>query len=73
MDDADLSQQLEQAIIAAALNNRQSAPVSPDGICIWCEDQPVVANSAFCSAECGVDYQKYHREMKQRLTDANGG
>ncbi|MGK3141893.1 hypothetical protein [Pantoea sp. C2G6] len=66
MDDADLSQQVEQAIIAAALTNRKPQPVSPDGICIWCEDQPIVANTAFCSAECGVDYHKYHRELRQR-------
>ncbi|MHA6311445.1 MULTISPECIES: hypothetical protein [Pantoea] len=70
MDDADLAQQLEQAIITAALVNRQPSLTSPDGLCIWCEDQPVVASTAFCSAECGVDYHKYQREMQQRHTES---
>lgn len=69
MDDADLAQQFEQAIITAALVNRKPSLTSPDGLCIWCEDQPVVASTAFCSAECGVDYHKYQREMQQRHTD----
>lgn len=66
MDDADLAQQLEQAIITAALVNRKPQPISPNGMCIWCEDQPIVASTAFCSAECGVDYHKHQREIRQR-------
>lgn len=66
MDDADLAQELEQAIIQASLVSRQKSPKSPDGMCIWCEDQPVVPDTAFCSADCGVDYNKHVREMKQR-------
>ncbi|ARF49688.1 hypothetical protein [Pantoea stewartii] len=68
MDEVDLAQQLEQAIIAAALENRKKSPVSPDGKCIWCKDEPVVDKTAFCSADCGVDYFKHEREMKQRIT-----
>jgi len=66
MDDADLAQQLKQAIITAALVNRKPQPTSPNGMCIWCEDQPIAANAAFCSAECGVDYHRYQRELRQR-------
>lgn len=72
MDDADLAQEIEQAIILTALVNRQQRPESPDGMCIWCEDQNTVADTAFCSAECGVDYNKFQRELKYRkppLTD----
>ena len=66
MDDADLAQELEQAIIQASLVSRQKSPKSPDGMCIWCEDQPVVPDTAFFSSDCGVDYNKHVREMKQR-------
>lgn len=68
MDDADLAQELEQAIIQSSLVSRQKSPKSPDGRCIWCKDQPVVAETAFCSADCGVNYNKHLREMKLRGT-----
>ncbi|MDI3441602.1 hypothetical protein QLG07_19230 [Erwinia sp. V90_4] len=70
MDDADLAQELEQAIIQSSLVSRQKSPKSPDGMCIWCEDQPVVPDTAFCSADCGVDYNKHVREMKQRSSSS---
>lgn len=67
MDDVDLAQEREEALITAAMSARQPVVTSPDGKCIWCEDESVVPNSAFCSADCGEDYSKHQREMKQRL------
>lgn len=67
MDDADLAQEREQAIITAALSARETSLKSPDGLCLWCRDEPIVANFAFCSADCGEDYSKHKREMKQRI------
>jgi len=67
MDEADLAQERERAILAAALSARQPSLKSPNGMCIWCKDEPVVSGTAFCSADCGQDYAKYNREMKQRI------
>lgn len=68
MDDADLAQELEAVLITNAMSARQPGLKSKDGKCIWCEDEPVVADTAFCSADCGEDYVKHKREMKQRIT-----
>lgn len=68
MDDADVAQELEAALITLAISGRKPALKSKDGLCIWCEDEPIVADTAFCSAECGEDYSKHAREMKQRGT-----
>ncbi|OON39475.1 hypothetical protein BTJ39_12505 [Izhakiella australiensis] len=67
MDIADVAQLREEAILSAAIAARETPLTSPDGFCIWCKDEPVVAGTAFCSAECGEDYGKYRREMKQRI------
>ncbi|MEG3113287.1 MULTISPECIES: hypothetical protein [Pantoea] len=69
MDDADLAQEREEALITAALSARQPRLKSPDGKCIWCKDEPVVSDTAFCSAECGEDYSRHTREMKQRINE----
>ncbi|MCW1975809.1 UNVERIFIED_ORG: putative nucleic acid-binding Zn ribbon protein [Pantoea agglomerans] len=66
MDEADLAQEREEVIRKAALAARQQRLTSPDGKCIWCKDEPVVANTAFCSAECDEDYHKHQREIRQR-------
>lgn len=66
MDEADLAQEREEAIRNAALAARQQRLTSPDGRCIWCKDEPVVANTAFCSAECDEDYHKHQREIRRR-------
>lgn len=66
MDDADLAQELEAALITTAMSARMPGVKSPDGNCIWCQDEPIVADTAFCSADCGEDYVKHQREMKQR-------
>lgn len=68
MDDVDLAQEREEAHLAAALAARKSRLVSLSGQCIWCKEEPVVTDSAFCSAECGEDHHKHQREMKQRIT-----
>lgn len=68
MDEADLAQEREQAILAAALSTRQRSLESPNGKCIWCKDEPVVPDTAFCSADCGEDHYKHSREMKHRIS-----
>lgn len=68
MDDVDLAQEREESHLAASLSARKPRIISQDGSCIWCSDEPVVADTAFCSAECDEDYHKHHREMKQRIT-----
>lgn len=69
MDDADLAQVREEALITAALSARSPRAKSPDGMCLWCKDESAVFNTAFCSAECDQDFHKHQREMKQRLSD----
>lgn len=68
MDDIDLAQEREEARLSAALFARAPRLVSRNGNCIWCTDEPVIADTAYCSAECDEDYHKHHREMKQRIT-----
>lgn len=68
MDDVDLAQEREEARLSAALSARAPRLVSRNGNCIWCTDEPVIADTAFCSAECDEDYHKHLREMKQRIT-----
>ncbi|MDC7861228.1 hypothetical protein [Pantoea ananatis] len=67
MDEVDLAQQFEQAIITAALESRKKSPVSPDGKCIWYKVELAFASTEFCSADCGEDYHKHEREMKLRV------
>lgn len=68
MDEVDLAQEREEAILKAALEARQPRLRSLDGRCLWCQDEATVADTAFCSAECDEDYHKHKREMKQRIT-----
>lgn len=68
MDDADLASELELSFVKVALSVREPGIKSPDGMCIWCLDEPVVEGTAFCSADCGEDYGKRNREVKQRIT-----
>ncbi|SFN30842.1 hypothetical protein SAMN05428971_0953 [Candidatus Pantoea varia] len=68
MDDVDLAQAREEAHLAASLAARKSKLQSPDGLCIWCKDEAVVAETAFCSSECDEDYHKHQREKKQRIS-----
>lgn len=68
MDDADLAQEREEAHLAASMSARKPRLVSRNGKCIWCEDEEVIADTAFCSADCDEDYHKHQREMKQRIT-----
>jgi hypothetical protein len=68
MDEIDLAQEREEAHLAASLAARKTKLRSPNGLCLWCKDEPVVAETAFCSAECDEDYHKHQREMKQRIS-----
>lgn len=70
MDDADLAQEIQEALIASALSARKPGLKSPDGKCIWCRDEAAVAGTAFCSAECGEDYFRYERQGRQRHAPA---
>nr|WP_313188826.1 hypothetical protein [Pantoea sp.] len=67
MDDVDLAQEQEEAHLADSLSARQPRLVSPNGKCIWCKDESVVADTAFCSTECDDDYHKHKRETKHRI------
>lgn len=67
MDDVDLAQEREEAHLAASLAARKAKLKSPNGLCIWCKDEPVVAETAFCSSECDEDYHKHRREQSQRI------
>ncbi|WP_199852922.1 hypothetical protein [Pantoea vagans] len=44
MDDADLAQEREEAHPAALL----AIPYSFNGLCVWCNDEAVVTETAFC-------------------------
>jgi len=68
MDDVDLAQEREEAHLAASLAARKSKLTSPNGLCVWCKDEAVVAETAFCSAECDEDYHKYRCEQSQRIS-----
>ncbi len=67
MDEVDLAQEREEAHLAASLAARKTRLKSPNGLCIWCKDEPVVAETAFCSSECDEDYHKHRREQCQRV------
>ncbi|EPM5566740.1 hypothetical protein PZS07_19035 [Providencia thailandensis] len=62
MDIIDSANELEQLHIQAALSNRQPVTKSINGMCIWCEEMPAAPNSAYCSKDCGDDYEKYKRK-----------
>lgn len=68
MDEIDLAQEREEAHLAASLAARKPKIQSPDGMCIWCKDETVIADTAFCSVECDEDYHKYRREQSQRIS-----
>lgn len=71
MDDADLAYEVQEALIASALSARKPGLTSPDGRCIWCRDEAAVANTAFCSAECGEDFFRNERQGKQRYVPSD--
>nr|WP_071941175.1 hypothetical protein [Pantoea agglomerans] len=66
MDDADLTHEVQEALIASALSARKPGLTSPDGRCLWCRYETVVASTAFCSAGCGEDYFRNEHQVKQR-------
>ncbi|MEQ4636771.1 MULTISPECIES: hypothetical protein [Providencia] len=62
MDIIDSANELNELRIQAALSNRKAAIKSINGMCIWCEEMPAAPNSAYCSKDCGDDYEKYKRK-----------
>ena len=65
MDDLDIAQERDRLILEAALDSRKPTVISKNGMCLWCHDEPVSGLSkAFCSTECGHDYEKWKRNQK---------
>ncbi len=62
MDIIDSANELEQLHIQAALSNRQPVIKSINGMCIWCHEEPVAHNSAYCCTDCGDDHEQYKRK-----------
>ncbi|SUD99052.1 Uncharacterised protein [Providencia rettgeri] len=66
MDDIDHIQQRDDILHQLALMKRKPTLVSANGQCLWCHDEPVSGLSlAFCSTECGEDYEKFQRNKKR--------
>ncbi|HGN0719338.1 TPA: hypothetical protein ACKRNA_001192 [Proteus mirabilis] len=42
--------------------DEQAAIKSYSGMCIWCHEEPVAPNSAYCSKDCGDDHEQYKRK-----------
>lgn len=58
----DSANELNELRIKAALSNRQPLIKSMNGMCIWCHNEPVASNSAYCSKDCGDDHEQYKRK-----------
>ncbi|MDE9540221.1 hypothetical protein [Xenorhabdus bovienii] len=63
MDIIDTANDLNELNISHALQNRPPPLTSINGMCRWCETEPAT-KGAFCSRECGEDY-----ERDRRMTD----
>ncbi|MBI6474395.1 hypothetical protein JEO92_18300, partial [Proteus mirabilis] len=50
-DIADDANDLTDLQINTALANREPPAKSLTGFCIWCREEPVTENSAYCSKE----------------------
>lgn len=65
MDELDQLQEQDELRLKAALDKRKPMIKSANGMCVWCHDEPISdVSSAFCSAECGEDYEKWKRNQK---------
>ncbi|MBD2791714.1 hypothetical protein [Xenorhabdus szentirmaii] len=62
MDIIDAANDLTELNISHALQNRKPPLTSINGMCRWCETEPAAENSAFCSRECGEDYERLRRQ-----------
>ncbi|MDE9447406.1 hypothetical protein KKJ06_22325 [Xenorhabdus bovienii] len=63
MDIIDMANDIVELTVSHALQNRPPALTSINGMCRWCETEPAT-HGAFCSRECGEDY-----ERDRRMTD----
>lgn len=61
-DIADDANDLTDLQINTALANREPPAKSLTGFCIWCHQEPVAPNSAYCSKDCGDDHAQYKRK-----------
>lgn len=62
MDIIDSANETNELYIQVSLSNRKAAIKSYSGMCIWCHEEPVAPNSAYCSKECGDDHAQYKRK-----------
>lgn len=62
MDIIDSENELNELRIQTALLNRPKVIKSHNGMCMWCHDEPTAPNSAYCSKDCGDDYEQYKRK-----------
>ena len=62
MDIIDSANEINELHIQASLSNRKPAIKSYNGMCIWCNDEHIAPNSAYCSKDCGDDHAQYKRK-----------
>ncbi|HGN1331881.1 hypothetical protein NAB33_01960 [Proteus mirabilis] len=62
MDIIDSANEINELYIQASLLNRKPVIKSYNGMCIWCHEEPVAPNSAYCSKDCGDDHDQYKRK-----------
>ncbi len=61
MDIIDAANDTVELMVSHALQNRQPVLTSINGKCRWCETEPAT-HGAFCSRECGEDYERFQRQ-----------
>ncbi|PHM54629.1 hypothetical protein [Xenorhabdus hominickii] len=61
MDIIDAANDLNELNLSHALQNRQPPLTSINGMCRWYETEPAT-HGAFCSQECGEDYERLRRK-----------
>lgn len=62
MDIIDSANETNELYIQVSLSNRKAAIKSYNDMCIWCHQEPVAPNSAYCSKDCGDDHERYKRK-----------
>ncbi|MBD2784712.1 hypothetical protein ID858_10505 [Xenorhabdus sp. DI] len=61
MDIIDAANDLTELNISHAIQNRTPPLTSINGMCRWCETE-LATHGAFCSRECGEDYERDRRK-----------
>ena len=69
MDIIDSANETNELYIQVSLSNRKVAIKSYNGMCIWCHEEQVAPNSAYCSKDCGDDHEQYKRKNGQEGRD----